>query len=125
MTQNSNGNRRGFLKWITFAIGAIGGVLVAIPFVGYLLGAIRKRTVEWINLGPVTAFAPDETRLKTFDNPLGTPWDGMAARMGVYVRNLGDDQFLVFAMNCAPWLPRYVVSTIRAIHVPLSWRCLL
>jgi Rieske Fe-S protein len=112
MTQNSNRSRRGFLKWITFAIGGIAGALVAIPFVGYLFGAIRKRTVEWISLGPATTFAVDETRLKTFENPLGTPWDGMAARMGVYVRNVGNDQFLVFAMNCAhlgcpvTWFPQ-------------------
>ena len=34
-------------------------------------------------------FPLNETRLETFDNPLGQPWDGMAAHMGVYVRNLG------------------------------------
>jgi Rieske Fe-S protein len=93
-------------------IGGVAGVLVAIPFVGYLAGAIRKRTVAWINLGPVTAFPLEQTLLKTFDNALGTPWDGMAAHMGVYVRNLGSSQFKVFAMNCAhlgcpvTWFPQ-------------------
>ena len=104
--------RRSFLKWLTFAFGAAASALVAIPFVGYLLGAIRRREVEWVKLGPTSAFALNETRLKTFDNPLGTPWDGMADQMGVYVRNLGDSQFLVFAMNCAhlgcpvTWFPQ-------------------
>jgi Rieske Fe-S protein len=104
--------RRSFLKWMTFAFGAVAGVLLAIPFVGYLFGALRKHKLEWIKLGPSSAFALNETRLETFANPLGTPWDGMAARTGVYVRNLGDDQFLVFAMNCAhlgcpvTWFPQ-------------------
>ena len=112
MSNHSASNRRGFLKWVTFLIGGVAGVLVAIPFVGYLAGAIRKRTVEWINLGPVTAFPLEQTLLKTFDNALGTPWDGMAAHMGVYVRNLGSNQFKVFAMNCAhlgcpvTWFPQ-------------------
>jgi Rieske Fe-S protein len=54
----------------------------------------------------------NETRMATFANPLGEPWDGMAAHMGVYVRNLGEEQFLVFAMNCAhlgcpvTWFPQ-------------------
>ena len=62
--------------------------------------------------GRPSQFPLNETRLETFDNPLGQPWDGMAARMGVYVRNTGDGQFLVFAMNCAhlgcpvTWFPQ-------------------
>ena len=81
-------------------------VLLAIPFVGYLFGALRKHGSQWVPLGPPSKFPLNETRLATFDNPLGEPWDGMAAHMGVYVRNLGEDQFLVFAMNCATWAAR-------------------
>jgi Rieske Fe-S protein len=112
MSDETIPGRRGFLKWLTFLFGGAASALVAIPFIGYLFGAIRKPKVEWIELGPSSAFAVNETRLQTFDNPLGTPWDGMAAKMGVYVRNLGNDQFLVFAMNCAhlgcpvTWFPQ-------------------
>jgi len=104
--------RRGFLKWMTFATGAVAAALVAIPFVGYLLGALRKHRVQWVSLGSPSKFPVNETRLETFENRLGEPWDGMAAHMGVYVRNLGEDQFLVFAMNCAhlgcpvTWFPQ-------------------
>jgi Rieske Fe-S protein len=65
----------------------------------------------------LSQFPLNETRLATFDNPLGIPWNGMANRTGVYVRNLGkndqkEDQFLVFAMYCAhlgcpvTWFPQ-------------------
>jgi menaquinol-cytochrome c reductase iron-sulfur subunit len=104
--------RRSVLKWLTFAISGVATALLAIPFVGYLFGALRKHQDEWVKLGPATGFPLNETRLHTFDNPLGTPWDATAARMGVYVRNLGENQFLVFAMNCAhlgcpvTWFPQ-------------------
>jgi Rieske Fe-S protein len=112
MSLETTSLRRHFLKWATFAIGGAASVLVAIPFVGYLFGALRKREVQWVPLGAASRFPVNETRLETFENPLGAPWDGMAARMGVYVRNLGDEKFLVFAMNCAhlgcpvTWFPQ-------------------
>jgi len=84
--------RRTFLSWLTYAMGAVATVLVAIPFVGYLLGALRMRRVAWVPLGPPSDFPLDETRLATFENPLGQPWDGMADRMGVYVRKQSGDQ---------------------------------
>jgi Rieske Fe-S protein len=109
--------RRNFLRRLTYAAGALASVLVAVPFVGFLLGALRKKTEPWIPLGPLEQFPLNETRLVTFTNPLGTPWDGMAEHAGVYVRYLGkndkkEDQFLVFAMNCAhlgcpvTWFPQ-------------------
>jgi Rieske Fe-S protein len=109
--------RRTFLQWMTYGTGALAAALVSVPFVGYLFGALRRHKARWISLGPASKFPLDETRLETFQNPLGQPWDGMAAHMGVYVRNLGKDdrqqeQFLVFAMNCAhlgcpvTWFPQ-------------------
>ncbi len=109
--------RRSFLQWLTFAAGGVASAILGVPIVGYLLGALRKHPIHWVELGPPDRFPPDETRLATFRNPMGQPWDGMAAQMGVYVRNVGrdekgQDRFLVFAMNCAhlgcpvTWFPQ-------------------
>src|SRR5262245_27626480 len=110
--------RRSFLKWFTFLIGAVAAAVLAVPVVGYLLvGALRKQKIHWIPLGPLANFPVNETRLAPFVNPLGQPWDGMSARMGVYVRNLGKDEkqqdrFLVLVNNCAhlgcpvTWFPQ-------------------
>ena len=87
----ANTGRRRFLGWVTYATGAVAAVLLAIPFTGYLFGALRKHRALWVPLGPTTKFPPNETRLETFENPLGEPWDGMTAHMGVYVRNLGEE----------------------------------
>lgn len=97
--------RRSFLGWLAGLLGVIAAALVALPFVGYLLG-MRKRVVDWVDLGPVHDFPVNATRMVTFDNPLRQPWDGMVAHTGVYVRNQSADggpdaQFLILAVNCA------------------------
>jgi Rieske Fe-S protein len=108
--------RRSFFRWLTYGVAAIAAVFLAIPLVGYFFG-VRRRRVYWVNLGEVGKFPLNETRLATFDNPLGTPWDGMTARTGVFVRNKGKDaenneRFQVFAINCAhlgcpvSWFPQ-------------------
>jgi menaquinol-cytochrome c reductase iron-sulfur subunit len=109
--------RRSFLRWLTYGIGALAAAVVTVPFVGYLFGAFRKPKVQWVPLGMPDTFPINETRLAVFDSDLGQPWDGMSARMGVYVRNLGKDEkqqhrFLIFANNCAhlgcpvTWFPQ-------------------
>ena len=104
--------RRTLLFWLTYSAAAAAGALLAIPFLGYLFGTLRKRSVLWVPLGAASDFPQGETRLATFRNPLGQPWDGMADHMGVYVRKQSADQFLVFAMNCAhlgcpvTWFPQ-------------------
>jgi Rieske Fe-S protein len=108
--------RRTFFEWLTYGLSAVAAAVLGIPLLGYFLG-VRKRTVRWVTLDEVGKFPPNETRLKTFDNPLRQPWDGMTAQTGVYVRYLGKDehekhQFLVFAINCAhlgcpvSWFPQ-------------------
>ena len=105
--------RRTLFRWLTYGLGAIATVILAIPFAGYILGT-RKRPIQWVPLGSIGNFPPDETRLVTFDNPIRQPWDGMAAHIGVYVRRQGGEQdpFLVLAANCAhlgcpvSWFPQ-------------------
>src|SRR5207248_1707676 len=87
-----------------------------LPFVGYFFGT-EDRKVEWVNLGPLSRFPLNETRIVTFDNPLRTPWDGITALTGVFVRYQGKDEnqtekFLVLSVNCAhlgcpiSWFPQ-------------------
>ncbi len=112
MTESSTPTRRTLFQWLTFALGAVAAVILALPLAGYLLGALRKKAPVWVSLGPVTKFPQGETRLETFDNPIREPWDGMTALTGVHVRNLGQGQFLVFAINCThlgcpvTWFPQ-------------------
>jgi Rieske Fe-S protein len=105
--------RRGvFLRWLSYLFGAVAAAAVAVPFLGYVFGALRRTKEIWYALGPVEKFPVNETRFETFVNPLHQPWDGMTAKIGAYVRNLGDGRFLIFAMNCThlgcpvSWFPQ-------------------
>ncbi len=98
-------SRRGFFRWVTFALGAVASAFAGIPIVAYFLGT-RKTAIVWVNLGSVEDFPKEQTRLVTFDNPLRQPWDGKTANTGVFVRREepGGEQsakFLIFAVNCA------------------------
>jgi Rieske Fe-S protein len=109
-------SRRNLLQWLSIGLGAVAAVLIGVPIIGYLVGALRKpREDVWISLGPVGAFPPNETRLVAFANPLRQPWDGMTASTAAYVRRLGEQkqqQFEVFAVNCThlgcpvSWFPQ-------------------
>lgn len=105
--------RRSFLRWLVGLAGTGAGVFLAVPLVRYLVGPLRPPPRDrWVNLGPVDKFPANETRLATFVNPIRQPWDGVTAHTGVYVRHLGQEQFLVFAINCAhlgcgvEWFPQ-------------------
>jgi Rieske Fe-S protein len=109
--------RRTFFTWLTYLAGAAAAVVLSIPLVGFLLGGLRRRSEEWIPLGPVKQFPQGQTRPVTFDNPLASSWDGMTAHGTVFVCYLGQDdkkkhQFRVLAVNCAhlgcpvSWFPR-------------------
>ena len=92
--------RRTFFTWLTALVGAAAAALAAVPIVAYLIGPLKKSPTDWMTLGPTADFPVGETRLARFANPISLPWDGMTAKTGVYVRNLGDDKFQVFAINC-------------------------
>ena len=104
--------RRTFMRWLVGLAGAAAAVILAVPLVRFFLGPLRRSPADWVRLGPVDQFPVGQTRFATFDNPIRQPWDGMTANTGVYVRHLGEEKFLVFAVNCAhlgcpvEWFPQ-------------------
>ena len=118
--------RRTFFHWLTYALGAAAAALVGAPLIGYLLRS-SEEPGPFVDLGPLSKFPLDQTRLVTFENPIRTPWDGIVANTNVFVRYQGKDdrqadKFLVLAVNCAFGVPRDVVSAVGAVSLPLSRR---
>ena len=98
----SPSSRRGFLFTLGASLSALAAVLAGIPILGYLFGPVRGRAGQaWIKLGEVTRFPEGQTRLATYDNPFRVAWDGPTAKIACYVRRVGNEQFQVFAVNCA------------------------
>ena len=95
-------SRRGFLFKLGLALNVLGGALVGIPVLGFILAPIRRLGGQsWIQLGPVTSFPDGETRLAVYKNPTTVDWDGATSKIACWVRHVQGDQFQVFAVNCA------------------------
>jgi Rieske Fe-S protein len=94
--------RRRLLQWSAIGLGGLASAALGIPLVGYVLGAVIKRQPdEWINLGPISQFPENQTRLKNFPLPKAQSWDGWTGQTSAYVRRLPHNKFLVLAVNCA------------------------
>jgi len=97
-------SRRVFLFKLSLALNAAVGAVLAVPLVGYLLGPALKKssaTGAWIALGPLTDFPIGETRLANFRSPVASFNDGDTANTACWVRRIDEQQFQVFAINCA------------------------
>jgi Rieske Fe-S protein len=94
--------RRGFLFRLGLALSGVAGVILAVPVIGYVAGALlrRKPYEAWISLGPVGGFPENQTRLASYRNPFTTPWDGETASVPCWVRRVEGETFQVFAINC-------------------------
>ena len=96
--------RQMFLK-IAMLFNGVVGVLLAIPIVRYILSPVTRERKpgydRWISLGPIDQFPSGQTRLATYRNPVAQSWDGDTADVACWVRHTDDDQFQVFAINCA------------------------
>jgi menaquinol-cytochrome c reductase iron-sulfur subunit len=97
-------SRRVFLFKIAVMLNAAVGAVLAVPLFGYLLGPALKKssdTGSWITLGQVSEFPVGETRLAEFRSPVASFDDGQTAKVACWVRRISQQQFQVFAINCA------------------------
>jgi Rieske Fe-S protein len=96
--------RQMFMKIATLFNGVV-GVVLAIPIVRYLLspvtGAGKSGYESWISLGSIDQFPSGETRIASFRNPVAQASDGETADIPCWVRHVDNNQFQVFAINCA------------------------
>jgi Rieske Fe-S protein len=96
--------RRAFLFKLSVMLNAAVGAVLAVPLVGYLLGPALKKgssTGAWIALGGIDDFPVGETRLADFRSPVASFDDGDTAKTACWVRRISQQQFQVFAVNCA------------------------
>ncbi|MFC5865076.1 ubiquinol-cytochrome c reductase iron-sulfur subunit [Acidicapsa dinghuensis] len=97
-------SRRTFLFKLSVALNAAVGAVLAVPVVGYLLGPTMKKSSDvggWVSLGTLDGFPVGETRLAEFVSPTARIGDGETAKTACWVRRIAQQQFQVFAINCA------------------------
>jgi Rieske Fe-S protein len=97
--------RRGLLMKLAVLLNGAAGIILAVPIVRYLLSpALRARKPgyeSWLSLGQVSQYPAGQTRFATFRNPYTEPADGVTGDTPCWVRNIDNQKFQVFAINCA------------------------
>jgi Rieske Fe-S protein len=97
-------SRRTFLFKVAVGLNAAVGAVLAVPLLGYILGPSLKKSSDvgsWIKLGAVDSFPTGETRLVDFESPERRMGDGETGKIPCWVRRVSNQQFQVFAINCA------------------------
>ena len=104
--------RREFLGRLSIALCAFGTVIVAIPFVGFLLAPFFERQPEeWRPVGAVGSFRVGATVEVTYPDSSPLPWAGVLAQTAAWLRRESADRFVAFAVDCTHlgcpvrWLP--------------------
>ncbi len=103
-------SRRRWLTGLSIAAGAVGGLIVALPSVTFLLG-LRKAPSVWRAVGRIDQFRPGTAILVSFLDPSPLPWSGVTAKTAAWLRRSGDQEFVAFSINCTHlgcplrWLP--------------------
>src|SRR6516225_5930750 len=96
--------RRVFLFKLSLALNAAVGAALAVPLLGYLFGPARRKSERegsWVSLGSADKFAVGEVTLADFQSPVTSLGDGETGKIACWVRRVADQQFQVFAVNCA------------------------
>ncbi len=93
--------RRRFLSNVSLGLSALGGLVLGVPVVAYLLSPLlRPEQKEWTDVGPVDSFPQGRTVLRAVSDPSPLPWAGQTAQTAAWVRRTGPQEFVVFAVNC-------------------------
>jgi menaquinol-cytochrome c reductase iron-sulfur subunit len=105
MSAENEISRRTLLVKLGLLLNGMVGIALAVPIVRYLLSPVtrgRKNDYEsWLPLGTLQLFPAGQTRLATYRNPVVSSWDGETGDIPCWVRNVDNQTFQVFAINCA------------------------
>lgn len=104
--------REGFFGIFTLSFGAVAGLVVGIPIIGYALGPLIKQPAErWQSVkftsdpekGQVVKLDSiniGETREVAFQSNAPQPWAGTTASQGAWLRRTGQNTFIAYALYC-------------------------
>jgi len=93
--------RRHVTSAILLGASGIAALLLAIPFVGYLLGPLLRPSPQaWRDVGAASSFRTGETVGVTFSDPFTVAWSGNETKAKAWLRKVGDTEFVAFSVHC-------------------------
>lgn len=94
-------SRRSFFEKLSIASGALCGVILGIPLVGFIVAPLfRKAPEKWVPVGKVNDFALGKTINVVITDPSPLPWAGITAKSAAWLRRETDQHFIAFSVNC-------------------------
>lgn len=104
--------RRRFFAGLSLAAGALGGLIVGVPVIGFLFAPLRREEPEvWRPVGALDDFPIGTTVKVTILDPAPLQWAGFAAEGAAWVRRESEQRFVAFSGYCTHvgcpvrWLP--------------------
>lgn len=95
------GTRRDFLGWITASIMGLIGVVLAIPFVGYIISpALHRRIKDWVDTGNLNDLKLDQPRQISFVVTIQDGWMKNASAKNIWVDQDPNGEIVVFSPLC-------------------------
>lgn len=94
-------SRRSFFEKLSIASGALCGVILGIPLVGFIVAPLfRKPPEKWVPVGKVNEFAVGKTVNVIVTDPSPLAWAGITAKSAAWLRRETDETFIAFSINC-------------------------
>ncbi len=97
--EKADWSRRQFLSRLSILAGVIGGAIVAVPSITFLLG-LRKAPQEWRTVGRIEGFQVGSTVEVAFTDPSPLPWAGVTGRTAAWLHRMGEQEFIAFSVHC-------------------------
>lgn len=93
--------RRGFVEKVCIGLGALCGVILGAPLVGFIVAPFFGKTKQdWVSLGKVADFDTGKTVNVTFTDTSPLPWAGVTSKSAAWLRKVSETEFIAFSVNC-------------------------
>jgi menaquinol-cytochrome c reductase iron-sulfur subunit len=93
--------RRRFLSRLSLGLGALGGAILGVPVIGFILAPLlQQQALIWRPVGRLNEFRIGQTVEVTVLEPSPLAWAGLASKTAVWLRRDGDLDFTAFSVNC-------------------------
>jgi len=94
-------SRRRFLARLSFVVGGVGALTLAVPIISFIVAPFFVRTKEvWRSVGKIDSFKIGETTAVKYEDASPLPWAGVTARSAAWLRRVNADTFIAFSINC-------------------------
>ena len=102
MAKSPHISRSEFVKIVVGALGAIMGVVVGLPAIGYILSpALKVKTVDaWVPAGPLDSYPVGEPTLFNFTRTTINGWEKTVNSFGAYIYRESEDNVTAYSNWC-------------------------